>query len=394
VSQTLIVAQIAFTLLILVAAGLFLRTLSNLQSIQLGFNSEQLLTFELNARQAGHRDPEIMAFYDRLRNEFAAIPGVRNVTLGGSALLGTGMSGTNVTVVGGVTKNSHVLTIGSDFFTTLQIPLLRGRAIEERDRPGAPYVAVVNTEFVRIFFGDEDPIGRHASMERFCPGCDIEIVGVAANTLYGELKANWTGSTPASPPPTMFLSYSQAVWGPVSDVTYQLRTAADPLTPIGAVRDIVSRADPRVPVTRMKTQRALIDAEINQEVTFARLCTAFALLALTIACVGLYGTMSYRIARRTSEIGVRMALGARRTSVLWMVLRDVLALAAIGLAISVPAALAASKLLQSFLFGMTHYDPLALSAAMLTLLSATLLAGYVPAHNASRINPMAALRHE
>jgi predicted permease len=393
-SQALVVAQIAFTLIILVAAGLFLRTLSNLQSIQLGFNSEQLLTFELNARQAGHRDPEIMALYDRLRAEFAAIPGVRNVTLSGSALLGTGMSGTNVTVVGGVTKNSHVLTIGSDFFTTLQIPLLRGRAIEERDRPGAPYVAVVNTEFVRIFFGDEDPIGRHASMERFCPGCDIEIVGVAANTLYGELKANWTGSTPASPPPTMFLSYSQAVWGPVSDVTYQLRTAADPLTPIGAVRDIVSRADPRVPVTRMKTQRALIDAEINQEVTFARLCTAFALLALTIACVGLYGTMSYRIARRTSEIGVRMALGARRTSVLWMVLRDVLALAAIGLAISVPAALAASKLLQSFLFGMTHYDPLALSAAMLTLLSATLLAGYVPAHNASRINPMAALRHE
>jgi predicted permease len=283
---------------------------------------------------------------------------------------------------------------GSDFFTTLQIPVLRGRAIEERDRPGAPYVAVVNKEFVRVFFGDEDPIGRHATMERFCPGCDIEIVGVAANTLYGELKANWTGSTPAAPPPTIFVSYSQAVWGPVSDVTYQLRTVGDPLAPIGAVRDIVSRADPRVPVTRMKTQRALIDAEINQEVTFARLCTAFALLALTIACVGLYGTMSYGIARRTSEIGVRIALGARRATVVWMVLRDVLILAAIGVALSVPAALAASKLVESFLFGMKHYDPLALSAAMLTLLGATLLAGYVPAHTASRINPMAALRHE
>jgi len=393
-SQALVVAQIAFTLLILVAAGLFLRTLSNLQSIQLGFNSEQLLTFELNARQAGHRDPEIMTFYDRLRTEFAAIPGVRNVTLAGSALLGSGMSGTNITVTGGLTKNSHVLMIGSDFFTTLQIPLLRGRAIEDRDRSGAPYVAVVNNEFARVFFAGEDPIGRHARIERFCPGCDIEIVGVAANTLYGELKANWTGSTPASPPPTIFLSYSQAVWGPVSEVTYQLRTAGDPLTPIGAVRDIVSRADPRVPVTRMKTQRALIDAEINQEVTFARLCTAFALLALTIACVGLYGTMSYGIARRTSEIGVRMALGARRATVVWMVLRDVLTLAAVGLAISVPAALAASKLLESFLFGMKHYDPLALTAAMLTLLGATLLAGYVPAHNASRINPMAALRHE
>jgi predicted lysophospholipase L1 biosynthesis ABC-type transport system permease subunit len=231
-------------------------------------------------------------------------------------------------------------------------------------------------------------------MKRFCPDCDIEIVGVAANTLYGELKANWTGSTPAAPPPTIFLSYSQAVWGPVAEVTYQLRTAGDPLTPVAAVRDIVARADPRVPVTRMKTQRALIDAAINQEVTFARLCTVFALLALTIACVGLYGTMSYGIARRTSEIGVRMALGARRTTVVWMVLRDVLTLASIGLAISVPAAFAASKLVESFLFDMKHYDPLALSAAMLTLLGATLLAGYVPAHNASRINPMAALRHE
>jgi predicted permease len=352
------------------------------------------LTFELNARQAGHRDPEIMTFYDRLRAEFASIPGVRNVTLSGSALLGSGMSGTNVTVTGDVTKNSHVLMVGSDFFTTLQIPLLRGRAIDERDRPGAPYVAVVNTEFVRSFFGDADPIGRQARMERFCPGCDIEIVGVVANTLYGELKANWTGATPATPPPTIFVSYSQAVWGPVSDVTYQLRTVGDPLTPIGAVRDIVSRADSRVPVTRMKTQRALIDAEINQEVTFARLCTAFALLALMIACVGLYGTMSYGIARRTSEIGVRMALGARRTTVVWMVLRDVLMLAAIGLAISLPASLAASKLVESFLFDMKYYDPLALSAALLTLLGATLLAGYVPAHNASRINPMAALRHD
>jgi predicted permease len=393
-SQALVVSQIAFTLLILVAAGLFLRTLSNLQSIQLGFNSEQLLTFELNARQAGHRDPEIMAFYDRLRAEFAAIPGVRDVTLSGSTLLGTGMSGMNVAVTGGLTKSSHVLMIGSNFFPTLQIPLLRGRAIEDRDRPGAPYVAVVNQEFARILLGDEDPIGRHVTMKRFCADCDIEIVGVAANTLYGELKANWTGSTPAAPPPTIFLSYSQAVWGPVAEVTYQLRTAGDPLAPVAAVRDIVARADPRVPVTRMKTQRALIDAAISQEVTFARLCTVFALLALTIACVGLYGTMSYGIARRTSEIGVRMALGARRATVVWMVLRDVLMLAAIGLAISVPAAFAASKLVESFLFDMKHYDPLALSAAMLTLLGATLLAGYVPAHNASRINPMAALRHE
>jgi len=393
-SQALVVAQIAFTLLILVAAGLFLRTLSNLQSIQIGFNSEQLLTFQLNARQAGHRDPEILTFYDRLRAEFAAIPGVRDVTLSGSALLGTGMSGTNVTVTGGATKSSHVLMVGANFFPTLQIPLLRGRAIDERDRPGAPYVAVVNQEFVRIFFEGKDPIGRIARMERFCAGCDIAIVGVAANTLYGELKANWTGSTPATPPPTIFLSYAQGIWGPVAEVTYQLRTAGDPLAPIAAVRGIVGRADPRVPVTRMKTQRALIDAEINQEVTFARLCTAFALLALTIACVGLYGTMSYGIARRTSEIGVRMALGARRATVAWMVLRDVLLLAAIGLAVSVPAALAGSRFVQAFLFEVEPHDPVTFAGAVLVLTIAAVAAGFGPAHRASRINPMTALRAE
>jgi len=391
-SRVLVVSQIALTVLILVAAGLFLRTLSNLQSIQLGFNSEQLLTFHVNARQAGHDDPEIMTFYDRLRADFAAIPGVRHVTLSDVPLLGAGASGLDVTLSGRLTKNSHVLTVGPGFFTTMQIPLLRGREIEERDRRGAPYAAVVNQEFARSFLGGEDPIGRHVTLKRACPACDIEIVGVVANTLYGRLRA--TTFSPAGPPPTIFLSYSQAVWGPVSDVTYELRTAGDPLAAAAAVREIVKGADPRVPVTRMKTQRALIDGSINQEITFARLCTAFALLALAIACVGLYGTMSYGVARRTSEIGIRMALGARRATVVWMVLREVVALAAIGFAISVPAALAASKLVESFLFEMKRNDPLALAAAVLTMAAATLVAGYVPAHNASRIDPMAALRHE
>jgi len=391
-SRALVVSQIALTLLILVAAGLFLRTLSNLHSIQIGFNGDQLLTFAINARQAGYRDPGIMGLYDRLRAEFAAIPGVQHVTLSDSALIGSGFSGTNVTVPGGVSRSSHVLTVGPDFFTTLQIPLLRGRQIEERDRPGAPYVAVVNQEFVRIYFAGEDPIGRHVTMKRACDTCDIEIVGLVANTLYGQLKA--TRFTPAGPPPTIFLSYSQAIWGPVSEVTYQLRTAGDPLTPVGAVRDIVKRADAQVPVTRMKTQRALIDANINQEITFARLCSAFGLLALAIACVGLYGTISYGVSKRTSEIGVRMALGARRGTVVWMMLRDVCVLAGLGLAISLPAALAATKLVESFLFQMKRNDPLALTAAVLTMAAATLLAGYIPARNASRINPMSALRHE
>jgi predicted permease len=384
--RALVVSQIAFTLLILVAAGLFLRTLSNLQSLPLGFNSEQLLTFQLNARQAGHDDPEITAFYDRLRGEFAAIPGVRSVTFSDLPLLGARVSGTFVGTSAEPPKDSPVLTIGPDFFSTMQIPLLRGRAIEERDRPGAPYVAVVNQEFAKKFFGTDDPIGKHVTLPRACAACDIEIVGISANARYGYLRE--------TSPPTIFLSFSQAVWGPVSEVTYQLRAARNPLSVSRTARAIVERADARVPVMKVKTQRGLIDAEINQEVTFARLSTAFALLALAIACVGLYGTMSYGVARRTSEIGIRMALGAQRATVLWMVLREVLTLAAIGLAISLPAALAASKLVESFLYGMRRNDPLALVAAVVTIAAATLLAGYEPARHASRIDPMAALRNE
>jgi len=390
--RVLVVAQIVFTLLILVAAGLFLRTLSNLESIRLGFNSEHLLTFQLNARQAGHVDPEIVTFYDRLLSEFAALPGVTKATLSDRPLLGAGTGGSSVTVSGAQPKASRVLPIGPDFFSTLQIPLLRGRQIEARDRPGAPYVAVVNEEFARVLFGTADPIGRHVMLQRQCPTCDIEIVGVVANTLYGSLRN--TQFSPAAPPPILFLSFPQAVWRPVGTVTYELRTAGDPLESIAAVRDIVGRADSRVPLTRVKTQRALIDREINQEITFARLCTAAALLALTIACVGLYGTMSYGVARRTSEIGVRMALGARRATVVWMVLRDVLMLGAIGVAISLPAALAASKVVESFLFGMKRNDPLTLAAAVLTMIAATMLAGYLPARTASRIDPMVALRYE
>jgi predicted permease len=385
-SGALVIAQVALTLLILVAAGLFLRTLSNLQSIQLGFNRDQVLTFQLNARQAGHGDPEIVTFYDRLRTEFAAIPGVRSVTLSDSPLLGAGSSFTEVRTSGGALKSSPVLTVGPDFFSTMQMALRRGRAIEARDLPGAPYVAVVNEEFARQFFGTADPIGQHLTLPRACATCDIAIVGVVANARYGELKE------PA--PTTIFLSFSQAVWGPVAEVTYQLRTAGNALGTVRAVREIVARVDPRVPPTRVKTQRALIDATINQEITFARLCTAFAVLALMIACVGLYGTMSYGVARRTGEIAIRMALGARRAQVVWMVLREVLALAAIGVAISVPAAFAASRLVQSYLFGMKPNDPLALAAAVLTLVGAAVLAGFIPARTASRIEPMAALRHE
>ncbi len=177
-------------------------------------------------------------------------------------------------------------------------------------------------------------------------------------------------------------------------VTYALRTAGDPLTYVKSVHDIVREADSRIPVTNVVTQAAEIDRTISREITFAKLCTGFAVLALLMACVGLYGTMSYNVSRQVGEIGIRMALGAQRRAVVWMVLRRVLLLAAVGLAISVPAALIAFRLVKSFLFQTQPNDPGTLALAGVILLSAAILAGYAPARRASRIDPLAALRHE
>jgi predicted permease len=278
------------------------------------------------------------------------------------------------------------LAVGPAFFTTMQIPMLLGREIGERDQPGSPVVAVINDRFAKANFGNDNPVGRHLMFGGGrIAARDMEIVGVSKDARYGDLKGRV--------PPVVYIPYKQGAW-PVKGMTYALRTAGDPLVYVNTIREIVHQADARVPVASARTQVAQIDQTINQEITFAKLCTAFAFLALTIACVGLYGTMSYNVARRTGEIGIRMALGAQRGSVVRMVLGEVVVLAAAGLAISVPTALGASKLVESFLFGMKPNDPRALTAAVVTLLSAALLAGYFPARKASRIDPTVALRHE
>ena len=191
-----------------------------------------------------------------------------------------------------------------------------------------------------------------------------------------------------------YVPYAQLPTAQLRQMTYAMRTQGDPLRYAGTVRQIVHEADGRVPVTNLKTQAADIDQTINQEIVFARLCSAFAILALTIACVGLYATMAYAVARRTSEIGLRLALGAGRGTVIWMILRDVCVLAAVGLAIGMSAALAASRLIESFLFETKPNDPRAVALAAAILLIAALAAGYGPARRASRVDPLTALRHE
>ena len=239
-----------------------------------------MLTFQLNARQAGHKDPEIVAFYNDLRTEFRAIPGVRAATLSNQTLIGMGTSVTGVGAPGAASQGSRILTIGAGFLNAMQIPLLMGREIDERDRVGSPMVAVVNQAFAKRGFGDGNPVGGRVVLPNLTSR-EIEIVGVSANTLYGELKGK--------PQPTVYLPFAQGLWGPVQGMVYELRTDGNPLNYVHAVRDLVRRADQRLPLSDVKSQGAWIDETINQEITFARLCTAFAMLALAIACVGLYG---------------------------------------------------------------------------------------------------------
>jgi macrolide transport system ATP-binding/permease protein len=384
--NVLVVAQIAMSFLILVAAGLFVQTLNKLHAVELGYARENILLFSVNARQAGHRDPEITTFYENLRKRLESIPGVSSATLSQSSITNAGFTGQPIRgpmKIGAVTiEDARALAAGPRFLTTMRIPVLAGREIDGRDLPGSRPVAVISERLARTYFENENPVGRRITLPE--ENRDLEIVGVSANLRYGSPKSEGSSMT-------LFVPVSQF---PSDRITYALRTTGDPLRYAANVREIVREADSSIPVTNVATQAAEIDRTINREITFAKLCTGFAILALLTACVGLYGTMSYSVTRQFGEIGIRMALGAQRGAVVWMVLRRVLLLAAVGLAISVPVALGASRLVQSFLFGTEPNDPATLALAGVVLLSAAILAGYVPARRASRIDPLVALRHE
>jgi macrolide transport system ATP-binding/permease protein len=397
-TQLLVVAQIAISLVLLVGAGLFVRTLANLKAMPLGFDTTRLLLFDVNARQSGHDAPAIGAFYDDLRRRLAGAPGVAEASLSHASLIRAGRS-LSIQIAGAPVHGARILDVGPGFFATMGIRVVEGRAIDERDVPGRAPVAVVSALFARTFFDGRSAVGQTLTLDLPLQAVgpsgrgqgegaplDLEIVGVAAEAQYGDLRD--------TTPPVVYLPYRQVPYPPITQMTYALRTATDPLASVATVRQLVRQADPELPITNVRTQTLEIDRAINQEILFARLCTAFAVLALVIACVGLYGTMAYRVTRRTNEIGIRMALGAGSRRVAWMVLREVCTLAAIGLAISLPVALAASRLVDAFLFNVRPNDPATIAVAVVVLVSAVIAAGYGPARRAARISPMTALRVE
>jgi predicted permease len=268
----------------------------------------------------------------------------------------------------------------------MQIPVLLGRDLEERDFRSRGGAAVVNELFAKKWLAGENPVGAHFLTKGAKDETDFEIVGVARTTPFQSLKEDV--------PPVAYVMYNHNPGQVIGQMVFTLRTGGDPLALATAVRQAVREADARIPVSSFNTETRQIEQTIWQERTFATLCTSFALLAVAIAGVGLYGMMAYSVARRTNEIGIRMALGARRGTLLGMVLREVLGMTAVGLAIGLAATLATTRFLESFLFRMKPNDPLALAAAAAFLLFAALAAGYLPARRASRIDPWIALRDE
>lgn len=386
--KSLVVLQVAISLVLLIGAGLLTRTLANLRSLSPGFNQEHVLLFSVNPNIIGYKD--VVPLYEQLLNRIRAIPGVRSATLSVREPLSTSASSTPVRVQGPAAHQGEDLSsvniepVGPDYFRTMQIPLLRGRDFSWNDRDGAPRVAIVNESMARHYFGDADPIGRFISIPGYRGDASwIRIVGEAQDVKVHDLRE-----------PATFMLYQPVLQVPEGGATFEVRTAMDPAYAQTTVLDAVKAINGRLPVYSVKTLSNQLDDSLVQERLVASLSELFGLLALLLTCIGLYGLMAYTIQRRTVEIGIRMALGARRGRIVHMVLRETMLLIACGLALGLPVAALASRLLAGQLFGLKPMDPITFSAACVMMVIVGITATCLPARRAASIDPMLALRTE
>jgi len=394
--KTLIVAQVALSLLLLVGAGLFVRTLNNLENVHAGFNQRNLLLFGIDPTQVGYQDQRLAGFYQELTRRIEALPGVRSVSMSAMTLVGGGawiggfhIPGHKPKADQGVRPQSqemeaYVNRVGPKFFETVGIPLLAGRGIADGDTATAPKVAVVNKEFARKFLDGGNPVGQHFGFGDAKDAADIEIVGMAADAKYSDLRKDV--------PATIYAPCFQFKW--LGGVHFEVRTAGDPLQLAPSVRHVAQSMDPNLALYDVRSQVEQINMTLFQERLFARLTSFFGILAALLASIGVYGVMAFAAGKRTREIGIRMALGADRGSILAMVLRETVVLLAIGIVAGIVMALEASRLISTLLFGLKPTDPLTIALAALLMAGAAALAGYVPARRASRVDPMVALRYE
>lgn len=390
--KLLVVAQVALSLLLLIGAGLFVRSLQNLQHVDLGYERDHLLLMNVDATSAGYKGARAMQLWRQVRERVARVPGVKGVTFSQNGLFSGSEGGTGIEVEGFTPHTGHDRgcrfdEAGPDYFETVGIPILKGRGIGEKDNENAPKIAVVNLAMARFYFMNRDPIGRHFTYEDSHHNRSTrEIVGVVKDVRDHNLKGEIARR--------FYLPSYQPYANPPGWVNLEIRTRAEPKALAATVRAAIQEVDRTVPISNIQALTVNVDNTITQERLIAQLSAFFGLLALLLACIGLYGIMSYAMARRTNEIGIRMALGAQPATVLWMALRESLLLVALGIAIGLPCALALTRLVASRLFGLQPWDPATMGAATTILIAVAVIAGYVPARKASRLNPVNALRYE
>ena len=390
--RVLIATQMGLSLFLLIAAGLFLRSLGNLRHLETGFARENVLVLMIDAAPAYGNDPEkYLAMYRGLTARIEQLPGVRSASFARETFFSGNASRGNIAYEGqtGEAPQSEwpfKVRITPRFPETFGLSVAAGRTFSDQDDRHAPKVALVSESIAKRYFPGQNAVGRRFCFcDRFATSSDaIEIVGVVRDVRYGSLRD--------ASPFTVYLPIEQQPPSRRGDL--QVRTHGDPRGMAAQLQEAVRRFNPQIRVAHMTTLERLVEDSIVQDRLLAMLSTAFAVLALVLAAVGLYGITAYGVHRRTNEIGVRMALGASRGDVQWMVLREVLLLVTAGAAVGIPASIVASGLVRSLLFGLTPTDPVTVASATFVLVLVAALAGYLPARRATRIDPMAALRVE
>jgi predicted permease len=389
--KLLVIGEVAMALLLVSGAAMLVRSLQKLKHVDPGFDSNGVLLVSIDPTLVGYRGNRLMNFYRQATDAVGVLPGVRSASLSALPPITRAQWRSGVFVQGHIPGPHEQTTtdldfVGPRYFRTLRIPLLRGREFTLQDNAAAPKVAIINQAMARYYFGDQRAVGRRLSFISPEHG-EIEVVGVARNSSYNSLRE--------TAPHMMYVPYLQT---PAASLTYgmtlEIRTDGNPDVAVGAVRQAIREIDGNVPILGFTTLAGQVSDSLAQERLVARTSTMFGLLALLLACIGLYGVMTYTVARRTGEIGIRMALGARQTQVLGMVLREALGLAATGIVIGVPLAIVFARLISNQLYGISPADPLTISDSVALLSGIALIASYVPARRAAKIDPMVALRHE
>ena len=385
--KSLVISQIALSLVLLVGAGLFLRSLMNLRSIDLGFNPDRVLVLRVDSSSAGSKMPleERRHIYARLVERAESVPGVRGASLSFFGLLSGATWGNRITVEGRTAppdepERTFANAITPRYFEVMGMQVLRGRPFSDADRANAPPVAIVNETFARQFFNDPEPMGRRVGLGAPAK-IMMEVVGVVGDAKYSSLRE--------SDVPMLYVPLTQYAGQPTQ---LQIRTAADPAALSSQLRRELAGVDGRMAIVDVMNMEDAVDASLIGETLIAKLSSLFGVLALLLSAVGLYGVVAYMSAQRTVEIGIRMALGADYRSVVWLVLRQVLILVLAGLLIGAPAAVFASRLVGSQLYGMTPHDPVTIALAIVVLSTVALVAGCIPARRASKVNPIVALK--